>query len=289
MCDPGAQCCDGVCLADGESCAKKCGEGLVKCGDQCIVGSKQDQCCVGSTGAGIVCDPAAACCGGVCMVNGTGCDDSACAPGLVSCGGQCLAGDEADTCCIGPSGNGIICDHGSQCCDGICLQAGQGCAKPCGDGLVKCGGQCLPGSPSDQCCLGPTGHGIMCQASAECCEGVCMADGEACAKTCAPGLIHCGGDCLAGQPGDQCCIGPTGKGITCEASAQCCGGTCLAANEGCAADCGPNLYKCGGECLPGTNESTCCTGPTGKGILCGPNAACCDGICEVQGSACVSR
>merc|ERR1712129_198551 len=108
-----------------------------------------------------------------------GCSES-CAPGLVKCGTTCLAGTAEDQCCLGPTGAGMVCDKTAECCDGVCLAPGTGCSDPCHEGLVRCGGQCLPGNANSLCCEGPTGAGILCQAGSQCCGGLCEALGTPC-------------------------------------------------------------------------------------------------------------
>eukprot|EP00405_Crypthecodinium_cohnii_P009139 CAMPEP_0206436476 /NCGR_PEP_ID=MMETSP0324_2-20121206/10502_1 /ASSEMBLY_ACC=CAM_ASM_000836 /TAXON_ID=2866 /ORGANISM="Crypthecodinium cohnii, Strain Seligo" /LENGTH=636 /DNA_ID=CAMNT_0053903641 /DNA_START=48 /DNA_END=1960 /DNA_ORIENTATION=+ len=263
----------------------QCDEDSVACGIQCMSKSSGEVCCPNNLGSSTVCAPNSECCDGLCAVPGTMCAD-VCSPGLISCGGTCLVGTEEDTCCVGPSGAGIVCAPGAECCNGLCMDEGQGCASECDPGLVSCGGVCLPGNSSDQCCLGPTGSGILCEASAECCDGICLQDGHGCAKTCAPGMVPCGGLCLPGQGEDICCMGPSGSGILCNSDAQCCEGICVMGGQGCSSPCGAGLIKCGGLCLPGSPDAQCCLGASGNGILCGPNSTCCDGLCMLEGQGC---
>lgn len=288
VCNSTAQCCSGVCLMDGQGCAKQCGPGLMKCGEECLPADVGSSCCVGESGAGIVCDGTSECCNGVCVADGTGCDP-VCAEGTVSCGGVCLAGTLWDVCCIGPAGNGILCESTAQCCDGVCLADGQGCAKTCALGMVHCGGECMVGTPRDTCCVGPTGGGIICGAEAECCDGVCAINGTGCARHCDPDMIACGGVCLPAEEASSCCRGPTGNGIVCDKDAQCCDGLCTADGTGCAKTCGPGLVSCGGQCLSGSEKDVCCLGPSGAGIMCGSSAQCCDGVCLQDGQGCAMR
>merc|ERR1719284_2007574 len=99
---------------------------------------------------------------------------------------------------------------------------GTGCAETCADGLVKCGGLCLPGADDAYCCLGPTGHGTLCGPASTCCQGIC------------------------GAPGSFCCEGPTGTSDVCAMGDECCDGVCMAEGTGCAAICATGLVKCGG-------------------------------------------
>merc|ERR1740121_1030906 len=150
-------------MAPGEGCATQCGEGMVHCGGECLVGGDVDVCCVGSTGNGILCNHDSICCDGLCAADHTACNTQACATGMIPCGGDCLAGEDGDTCCTGPSGHGIVCGAGALCCDGLCVVNGTGCASPCGEGLISCGGQCQAANlPGSTCCQGPYGGGMVC-------------------------------------------------------------------------------------------------------------------------------
>merc|ERR1712137_1125268 len=102
-----------------------------------------------------------------------------------------------------------------------------GCAKACSPGLVSCGGECLTDVFGGACCIGPQGRGIICGKHDECCHGVCALAGTGCSQTCAEGLVHCGGECLAAQGASSCCVGPSGKGIICKERALCSNGVCL--------------------------------------------------------------
>lgn len=192
------------------------------------------------------------------------------------------------TCCEGPEGDGIVCTAGAECCSGICMGAGYGCAEECAPGLIRCGGQCMAAaSPEDKCCEGPTGAGIVCEGTSECCEGFCVDSGEGCSKECDPGSISCGGQCMVGSPNGKCCLNPLGLGgIVCEPDAECCDGVCQAAGLGCAEHCREGTVKCGSQCLVGNSSGTCCVGPSGGAIMCAPGAECCDGICTMSGQGC---
>jgi len=194
-CDPGAQCCHGVCEVNGTDCAKTCAPEMIHCGGRCMLGNSSSTCCLGPTGKGIVCGPDAVCCDGICVADGTGCD-SDCAPGLAWCGGACLPLSDDSTCCVGPSGRGIICGPDAQCCDGFCMPHGKGCStdaqpqaalppaqqekinellvseKTCGNGYVRCAGECLAGAATSTCCPQPDGKGLLCGPSPDCCEGL---------------------------------------------------------------------------------------------------------------------
>lgn len=66
---------------------------------------------------------------------------------------------------MGSTGAGIICDADAECCDGLCVAHGKGCAEACREGTLKCGGACVPHGPKGgMCCEGPTGVGIICDA-----------------------------------------------------------------------------------------------------------------------------
>jgi hypothetical protein len=184
-----------------------------------------------------------------------------CPSGMIACGGLCLPGADAAQCCLGPLGNGILCDGEDECCDGFCMAKGTGCADPCGPGLVKCGLLCLPGTDDSVCCEGPGGYGTLCGPGATCCNGIC------------------------GAPGAMCCEGPTGDSIVCDAPDECCGGLCMAAGTGCAETCMDGTVKCGHNCLPDTGGK-CCVGPTGHGIQCGASDTCCGGLCGAPNSTC---
>eukprot|EP00931_Biecheleriopsis_adriatica_P029844 TRINITY_DN17653_c0_g1_i3.p2 TRINITY_DN17653_c0_g1~~TRINITY_DN17653_c0_g1_i3.p2 ORF type:complete len:117 (+),score=15.16 TRINITY_DN17653_c0_g1_i3:199-549(+) len=116
-------------------------------------------------------------------------------------------------------------------------------------------------------------------------------------------MMPCGGECLAGNEGDICCLSPmpsvgssleagmrefaSRRGILCSATATCCDGVCVANGTACATNkCSEGMVACGGECLLGTAKDMCCLGPTGRGIICGPDAVCCAGICKGKGSHC---
>lgn len=289
VCNADDECCDGVCILKGEGCAAECRPGTIKCGGYCMAAGPNATCCEGPEGHGIVCAAGAECCSGVCMAAGYGCAEE-CAPGLIRCGGLCMAGTPEDKCCEGPGGHGIVCEGTSECCDGFCVDSGEGCSKECDPGTVSCGGECMAGSPDDKCCLNPTGRAaIVCEPDAECCDGVCLAAGLGCAEHCREGTVKCGSQCLVGTASGTCCIGPSGNGIMCSEGAECCGGICTMSGQGCADPCGADLVACGGHCLPGSGESTCCTGPLGDGVLCGPDAECCNGACLAAGEGCAEE
>lgn len=285
ICEPNSECCGGICLTPGLGCAQVCAPGLVRCGEDCLASVSGTKCCENSEGVGVICAESDQCCDGVCVVNGTGCSDT-CSPGLVSCGGHCLAGTPDDTCCLSPVGTGIMCDPTAECCSGFCLPKGQGCAERCGKGMVHCGGQCLVGTEDSSCCEGPSGAGIVCELTAECCSGLCVAEGEGCADYCHDGLISCGGICQLGSEEDTCCENAFGESFVCKAPGVCCDGVCIVDGTGCADPCMPGLIKCGGQCMVGEPGDSCCIGPSNSGIVCGPDAECCDGICVDKGLAC---
>jgi len=212
-----------------------------------------------------------------------------------------MVGDAESSCCIGPSGNGLVCGHDAECCGGVCMANGTGCATTCSRGMIPCGGHCIVGDSSSTCCIGPSGHGIACGANAECCGGVCVADGTGCAQECAPGLKLCGMSCLPGAPSSTCCVGPYGHGIICGQDAQCCDGICSASGSGCdtlaqphgirpvfetQTSCADGALLCGSQCLSGEVGSHCCPGPNGAAKLCGPLSECCDGACMIGGKGC---
>jgi hypothetical protein len=74
----------------------------------------------------------------------------------------------------------------------------------CSVGMHHCGGMCLAGARDSECCLGPTGGGILCASGATCCGGMC------------------------GAANSTCCEGPTGATIICSLGTECCGGVCVA-------------------------------------------------------------
>lgn len=263
----------------------QCHPGTVPCAGSCLVGSPNGLCCVGPLGDGILCLADTVCCDGVCLANGTGCSET-CAPGMVSCGGECLLGTPEDSCCIGPTGNGMVCAPDAECCGGICLGQGHGCAVECAPGLMRCGVSCLAAGSGSKCCEDGQGIGVVCEESSQCCDGGCVIDGTGCSESCAPGLIRCGGHCLAGSPEDTCCVGPSGLGIVCGPTAECCNGICLAEGAGCADQCGAGLVHCGGQCLEGDKQDKCCEGSQGREIVCPASAECCDGACVLDGTGC---
>merc|ERR1719330_56861 len=252
-----------------------------------MIGEEGDTCCVGGTGKGIVCEPDAVCCDGMCAVKGTVCD-STCQEGMISCGGECQLGTADDVCCLGPSGGGIICDDGDQCCSGACVARGEGCAAECHDGLFKCGESCVAGSADkDTCCTGADDHSQICRWPDLCCDGLCRAAGTGCDHPCPPGMVSCGGECLIGAEAHSCCLGPTGKGMVCEPDAECCDGLCVTNGLGCAAVCAEGTIKCGGQCLVAQPGSKCCLGSfAGNGIICGPDSECCESVCVEKGQGC---
>lgn len=301
VCGEDAECCGGVCLTEGTPCTLEggmqfreaegileCSPGMVPCGGVCMVGDPEDVCCIGPSGYGLVCGKHAVCCDGVCARNGTTCDPD-CNEGLISCGGTCLAGAASDECCVGPDGRGILCHEGAECCHGVCMAKGTGCAEECAEGFVKCGGQCIAGKDDDTCCLSPTGAGIMCDAGSICCDGVCVLEGEGCSEICREGLFRCGGQCVPGIEGtDTCCHGPLGT-TACYWPDRCCDGECRTQGTGCATPCSRGMVSCGGECLVGVDTDLCCIGSTGHGIVCGADAECCSGLCVGKGFGCAEE
>lgn len=250
-----------------------------------MLGNPWDKCCVGPFGNGLMCEASAQCCDGLCVAKGEGCADP-CREGLIQCGGVCVPGSLGDVCCESANGDPFVCPTPGVCCDGMCVANGTSCAAPCRPGLMNCGGQCLAGKPGDVCCLGPLGNGLMCGPTDECCDGVCVLQGFGCAEICAPGLVRCGGQCIAGFEEGTCCLNHAGTGIMCAPGAECCDGVCVALGTGCANPCDEGLVRCGGQCLPGNTNSLCCEGPTGAGILCPTDSQCCGGLCEAVGSPC---
>eukprot|EP00930_Biecheleria_cincta_P004714 TRINITY_DN105642_c0_g1_i1.p1 TRINITY_DN105642_c0_g1~~TRINITY_DN105642_c0_g1_i1.p1 ORF type:complete len:1008 (-),score=182.54 TRINITY_DN105642_c0_g1_i1:80-3079(-) len=223
VCGQYARCDNGVCLAD-DGVGESCPSGMIKCGVACLVGTANDVCCVGPSGAGIVCGAGARCDKGLCLAG----DEvgELCPPDQIKCGDHCLAGKPTDTCCLDSSGAGIVCGQYARCEKGLCL-APNGVNGLCRPDEIKCGDHCLAAKPTDKCCLGPSGAGIVCGQYARCNNGVCLADNGV-GEECPPGEIKCGDHCIAGKPTDTCCVGSLGGAIVCGADARCDNGVCLA-------------------------------------------------------------
>jgi len=290
-------------MADGTGCASSCSPGMIRCGGECIVGGPDSSCCIGPTGHGIACGSEAECCDGMCMARGTGCSRE-CADGLINCGGECMLGGPGSICCMGPRHQtykgvmqqGIVCDPTDTCCDGICVVEGSGCVEDCGQGMKKCGGECLLGAPESTCCTGATGRGIICGEQSDCCNGICMEKGTGCSRHCTPFEVLCGGVCLPNHGNDgTCCVGAAGNGKVCGSGEQCCEGECIVDGTTCgggnlesapaeahALHCPEGKISCGTSCLEGDASSICCHKSNGEGMLCGPSLDCCDSLTALE-------
>lgn len=251
----GAQCCTGVCGADG-----KCPTG----GTQCVA-------------AGSQCSSSAQCCTNSC-VNGT-CSNTAC----LDVGGSCTSGAQCCTQVCGADGKcgelaggtsttkvtGQACTSATECAskncqNGVCTLS-YSChayGDVCLQDLDCCNGRCgatVAGQPG-RCELQPTGatsctqDGNPCTDGNQCCTRTCADLGYG-AKVCVPagGCRSTGNacddntDCCGGMPGDQ-------SAVTCRTTGQCDNG------QGCAPAgniCGSAVYPDGGA-VPIPAENNCC-------------------------------
>jgi len=231
LCSTDADCCSGVCGADGlcpvmaecqtvgEPCTgfHECCTGL--CADP-GTGVPICQFISGCRPIGEICQQASDCCSALCEeYEGTGVLRCVKPGGCMSTGEVCQEGMSANCCPSGPDGGPQLCLPtvlGLSRCWGPdstdqCIPDGQ----PCTFADECCGGLCLPDANGDYFCgsvcvpLGDT-----CTADADCCDGICW--GAVCipdSSDCEPVGAECttDDDCCSGfcDPVTQICTGMT--------------------------------------------------------------------------------
>ncbi len=286
-CEGFIACVDGKTCAGGECSAKpvdgKCPEGQVKCGEVCIDPQTNKSFCGADANCGSYSNCAAdgkTCEAGAC-VGGAPIND--CDPGKVKCGADCidpLTNNKycgADAACQ----NFTACIDGKTCVGGECSEIPD--AGKCPDGLVKCG----------EACIDPQTNKSFCGADETCTSySNCAADGKTCeagacvggepGKTCDPGKVKCGDDCIDPQTDGRYCGADEHCGgyTACKGDQKCESGSCKdIQNTG---ECDPGLVMCGGECI----------NPAIDDQYCGANADCsdyktCSGSYKCENSACI--
>lgn len=285
-CQPGRQCCGGVCVdpqtdeASCGSCGVPCGEGTTCCGGAC---TDLDSDVVHCGACGNACTGEEICCGGECVDTRSDlahcgeCDAACTGTGEACCNGACAdAGSTAcTTCavdCLEPTGT---------CCGPSCVDVDRD-ASHCGD----CDRGCLEG----EVCCGPAADpcvtladdeancgacGTTCEDPADtCCDGGCVdtdtdvAHCGACGNPCAEGETCCGGVCANLETDPERC--GACDAVDCPATQMCASGHCCPSGQ---TWCGSDEE---GFCVDTSSSQTNCGG---CGITCGGSQTCCSGGC----------
>lgn len=179
-------------------------------------------CCTGPTGRGIICGSEAECCGGICVIDGTGCSRK-CKVGEVLCGGECLP-SEGGTCCFSPETNGAICGTGDRCCaDGSCVDESIGCASDLQANALAPNASATPPAAVLPAAVPPAMAGPV-RAAATIAAAPASPAAQTQPQSCSPGTIWCGDGCLEGDSTSICCKKADGQGMLCGPSPDCCNG-----------------------------------------------------------------
>jgi hypothetical protein len=182
-----------------------CGEGLTRCGLDCVdTTSESDNC----GACGVACGQSQVCAESTCQ----------CREGSTECGGQCVVlSSDARNC----GACGVTCGQSQVCEAGTCKTS-------CALGLSVCGGACVdPQSNPNHCgaCGNACGPSQVCEAGA-------------CRSACSPGLSRCGDACVNLQSNAAncgACGNPCGASQVCEAGA--CKTQCSAGQTQCGTSC----------------------------------------------------
>jgi len=131
-----------------------CGEGLTRCGLDCVdLTSESDNC--GS--CGVACGQSQVCANSVCQ----------CREGSTQCGGQCVVTSSDPLNCGGCAGaGGVVCGSGQVCEAGACRVA-------CSPGFTRCGDSCVDLQRDPGNC---GACGTVCTDSRSCRAGACTYD-----------------------------------------------------------------------------------------------------------------
>lgn len=192
---------------------------------------------------------------------------------------------EASSCC---QPDGVACANDVDCCDGACLDFGDG--KTCG------GVECVELD-------GTCGGGISC-----CGELRCSLESERCVRCeafggpCVSGADCCSNYCNNAETGADlgACSNPTCgllREQVCNDADECCDDFCVTvARDGLSVcnndDCIPNGFGCdsGANCCSGSCRNQKCADPPGCSIYfgddCSNSAQCCEGTCDAVSSSC---